>query len=75
VLHAVRILPARQLRTLDDATLELIASTAATMLHGPRPQAVYGRRGKPCPRCGTLVTSGVVGDDGRRSYWCPGCQT
>ena len=67
--------PARQLRTLDDATLERIATTAATMLHGPRPRAVYGRTGRPCPRCGTPVTSGVVGDDGRRSYWCPGCQT
>jgi endonuclease VIII len=75
VLHAVGIRPARQLRTLDDATLELIATTAATMLHGPRPRAVYGRTGRPCPRCGTAVTGGVVGDDGRRSYWCPGCQT
>ena len=74
VLHAVGILPARQLRTLDDAALELIATTAATMLHGPRPQAVYGRAGKPCPRCGTRVTGAVIGDDGRRSYWCPGCQ-
>jgi endonuclease-8 len=75
VLHALRILPARQLRSLDDATLELIASTAATMLHRPRPRAVYGRTGKACPRCGAIVTSAVVGDDGRRSYWCPGCQS
>ncbi len=75
VLHAVGILPARQLRTLDDATLELIATTAATMLHHPRPRAVYGQKGRPCPRCGTLVTGAVVGDDGRRSYWCPGCQS
>ncbi len=75
VLHAVGILPARQLRTLDDDALELIATAAATMLHRPRPQAVYGRNGRPCPRCGTRVTAAVIGDDGRRSYWCPGCQT
>ena len=74
VLHAVGVRPARPLRSLDDATLQRIATTAASLLHGPRPGAVYGRTGRPCPRCGTPVTSGVVGDDGRRSYWCPGCQ-
>jgi endonuclease-8 len=74
VLHAVGVAPARPLRSLDDATLQRIAATAAELLHGPRPGAVYGRTGRPCPRCGTPVTSGVVGDDGRRSYWCPGCQ-
>jgi endonuclease-8 len=75
VLHAVGVAPARPLRSLDDETLERIAATAAAMLHHRRPGAVYGRTGKPCPRCGTPVTSAVVGDDGRRSYWCPGCQT
>jgi endonuclease-8 len=74
VLHAVGVAPGRQLHTLDDATLELIAETAATMMRTRRPGAVYGRTGKPCPRCGAPITSGVVGDDGRRSYWCPGCQ-
>jgi endonuclease-8 len=75
VLHAVGIAPGRQIRTLDDDTLVLIVKTAATMLHHPRPRAVYGRTGRPCPRCGTRVTSAAVGDDGRRSYWCPACQT
>jgi endonuclease-8 len=74
VLHAVGVAPGRELRNLDDATLELIAQTAATLMSGRRPRAVYGRTGQACPRCGAAVTSAVVGNDGRRSYWCPGCQ-
>ncbi|MCW2653281.1 MAG: endonuclease [Mycobacterium sp.] len=33
---------------------------------------VYGRRGEPCRRCGTLIESDSSGD--RVSYWCPACQ-
>jgi len=33
---------------------------------------VYGREGKPCRRCGTLIASDRSGD--RVSYWCPRCQ-
>jgi endonuclease-8 len=33
---------------------------------------VYGRRGQPCRRCGTLVR---MADQGERvTYWCPRCQ-
>jgi endonuclease-8 len=35
---------------------------------------VYGRRGKPCRRCGAPIRSGGQGDDNRTTYWCPGCQ-
>jgi formamidopyrimidine-DNA glycosylase len=34
---------------------------------------VYGRRGKPCPRCGTTIERLVIG--GRSSSICPGCQS
>ena len=34
---------------------------------------VYGRRGKPCRRCGTPIRSDGSGD--RICYWCPVCQT
>lgn len=34
---------------------------------------VYGRRGKPCRRCGTPIRSDDRGD--RVTYWCPVCQT
>jgi len=36
---------------------------------------VYGRAGRPCPRCGTRVRSGNQGENNRRLFWCPGCQT
>lgn len=34
--------------------------------------AVYGRRGEPCPACGTLVDKIVLG--GRGTHFCPRCQ-
>ena len=33
---------------------------------------VYGRRGKPCRRCGTPIRS--AGQDNRVTFWCPSCQ-
>jgi endonuclease-8 len=33
---------------------------------------VYGRRAKPCRRCGTLVEK--TGQADRVTYWCPSCQ-
>jgi endonuclease VIII len=35
---------------------------------------VYGRRGRPCRRCGTPIRSRGQGDDNRTTYWCPACQ-
>ncbi len=32
----------------------------------------YGREGKPCSRCGTLMVRSVIGQ--RSSVWCPRCQ-
>lgn len=37
---------------------------------------VYGRAGRPCRRCGTLVRSSRLGGElPRPVYWCPACQT
>jgi len=33
---------------------------------------VYGRYGKPCPRCGSVLKRGVYG--GRTTSWCSRCQ-
>jgi formamidopyrimidine-DNA glycosylase len=33
---------------------------------------VYGREGKPCPRCKTTIRRIIVA--GRSSYFCPKCQ-
>ncbi len=35
---------------------------------------VYGRRGRPCRRCGTPIRSRGQGDANRTTYWCPTCQ-
>jgi endonuclease VIII len=35
---------------------------------------IYGRAGRPCPRCGTPVVARGQGDANRTTYWCPGCQ-
>lgn len=85
VLYARRVDPSAPVGSLDDATLRGLFETAASMLranaerHGPRTTwrdglGVYGRTGRPCPRCGTAVRSIVHGDERRRTYWCPACQ-
>ncbi|MFS6529654.1 DNA-formamidopyrimidine glycosylase family protein [Microbacterium aurugineum] len=38
---------------------------------------VYGRAGRPCRRCGTLIRRGEQGADPTRervTFWCPSCQ-
>jgi endonuclease-8 len=39
-----------------------------------RPRLIYGRGGRPCPRCGTIIRSRGQGDGNRTTYWCPACQ-
>jgi endonuclease-8 len=36
--------------------------------------AVYRRAGRDCPRCGSVVRWRRQGEQGRSTYWCPGCQ-
>jgi len=35
---------------------------------------VYGRAGRPCRRCGTLIEGRRQGEHARMTYWCPRCQ-
>jgi endonuclease VIII len=37
---------------------------------------VYGRAGRPCRRCGTVIRRGEQGPPGqeRLRFWCPNCQ-
>ena len=35
---------------------------------------VYGRGGKPCRKCGTLIEMKKMGVEARSTYWCPRCQ-
>lgn len=42
---------------------------------GGRDNRCYGKKGKPCRRCGTKIRGGHLGDDNRPVFWCPGCQS
>ena len=35
---------------------------------------VYGRKGKPCRKCGTPIEMKKMGIEARSTYWCPKCQ-
>jgi len=35
---------------------------------------VYGRAGRPCRRCGTMIRSARQGEQARITYWCARCQ-
>jgi endonuclease VIII len=35
---------------------------------------VYGRAGRPCRRCGTLIQMRRQGELARQTFWCPRCQ-
>ncbi len=39
-----------------------------------REQAVYGRAGRPCPRCGAPIQQRGQGEGNRPTYWCASCQ-
>jgi endonuclease-8 len=72
--------PHRPTREVTDdqalAAIRAVQPLMARSVAGDWPQPnVYRRSGRPCPRCGTLVKSGGLGDDNRTVYWCPGCQS
>jgi endonuclease-8 len=78
-LWNARLSPWRRLREVTDeeltATLawaqqQMRASVAGARLR----KAVYRRPGRPCPRCGTPVSSRGLGESNRTAYWCPTCQ-
>jgi endonuclease-8 len=76
-----RVDPWRRLAAVtDDELLAIVDAARPRMLRsateGPvaiKPR-VYGRSGRPCPRCGARVAARGQGDANRTTYWCPGCQ-
>ena len=64
----------------DEEALAVVAAARPRMLasatqgHQDRGPRVYGRAGRPCPRCGARIRSRGQGDDNRRTFWCPRCQ-
>lgn len=77
-----RVDPRTRVGDLGDGAVRALVTTARRLLRasvdttpGRAPMWVYGRAGRPCRRCGTLVRS--VPQDaviGRTTYWCPACQ-
>ena len=84
VLWAERVDPFAPVGTLEPETRRALLATASTLLRrnlggGSRTThrsglAVYGNRGRACPRCGAAVVSRRQGVSARTTWWCPRCQ-
>jgi endonuclease-8 len=66
----------------DDEALRIVREARPRMQRSAqdgnqsRFKAIYGKAGRPCPRCGdAVIQQRGQGDDNRRTYWCPACQT
>lgn len=64
------VTPEERRRLLEVAHRNLRTSAATARM----PSAVYGRRDRPCPRCGTTIAWVAQGEQRRGTYWCPTCQ-
>ncbi|MDQ6743359.1 MAG: DNA glycosylase [Candidatus Dormibacteraeota bacterium] len=87
-LWQLRLDPWRSSADVDDEQLARLFDTARALMRrnitpgstidrrfpGSGRAAVHGRRGRPCPRCGTPVRSRQQGEQARWTYWCPRCQ-
>jgi endonuclease VIII len=79
-LWTARLSPWRRLRDVSENERRLALDTAAALMAASvdrgreGPKQVYGRAGRPCPRCSTRILSWGQGDDNRTAYWCPTCQ-
>jgi endonuclease VIII len=64
----------------DDDVLAIVREARPRMRasavggHAVVQHAVYGRAGRPCPRCGAAIHRRGQGDGNRSTYWCPECQ-
>ena len=67
-------------RVADDEALRIVRLTRPRMQASARDgnqtrfKTIYGRAGRPCPRCGAPIRQRGQGDDNRLTYWCAGCQ-
>ena len=61
---------------LLDATKERLGHVTTGDSARGRENWVYGRAGRPCRRCGTVIRRGEAGPPGqeRVRFWCPNCQ-
>lgn len=78
-LWEARVSPWRRLGEVTGDELRTVLEGAhrlmRTALEGRRPpRQVYRRAGRPCPRCGSTISSRPQGENARTAYWCSGCQ-
>jgi endonuclease-8 len=78
-LWRAQISPWQKLRDVSDEELRSVLTEAAQLMRrsldsGLRQRAVYRQVGRPCPRCGTPISSRGQGDANRIAYWCGECQ-
>ena len=61
---------------LLDANKERAGHTSTGDTRRGQESWVYGRAGRPCRRCGTVIKRGEQGPPGqeRLRFWCPNCQ-
>jgi endonuclease-8 len=80
---AAGIDPWRPAREVSDAeALAVVAEIRPRMQRSAaegmqdRFKVIFGKAGRPCPRCGPPATIKVRGqwDDNRPTFWCPSCQ-
>jgi endonuclease-8 len=87
-----RVHPLTPLSAVSDATLHAMLERGAALVRAnsaggarvtttagtPGNVHVYGRTGRPCPRCGARIRSAATrrhpDSPPRRAYWCPACQ-
>ncbi|MCU0936370.1 MAG: formamidopyrimidine DNA glycosylase [Gammaproteobacteria bacterium] len=89
VLFLEGLHPGKTLAATGDDRLAAVFARAADLMRqnlggGPRvtrfddpgsdPLWVYGRRGRPCLRCGSPIRYARTGRTQRSTYWCPRCQ-
>lgn len=77
---AAQVNPWERIGEVDDDRLAAVSGAArdqmlAAVRSGRRPQKVYRRARRPCPRCRTPILSKGQGDSARTTYWCPRCQS
>jgi endonuclease-8 len=86
-LFAAAVDPRTPVAQLDLRTLEAIYAAARRLMAASveaspgslagtarRDHAVYGRTGKPCPRCGSTIACYSLGEPPRWTWSCPICQ-
>ena len=76
-----RLDPWRSSTEMDEEGLRRLYSTARDLMRGNlvtpiarQRHAVHGRRGRPCPRCGSPIRIRPQGEHARLTYFCPRCQ-